>query len=781
MKRKRGIVKIISLALGLAIGAVLIAKVCFEWQYDHYYQDRERVYKIITGAVRHNEDPLQADQVSGAVAPGFRNFVPGVEVATRVTPVFDNRNYYTEEKEKLSAGLLLADTSFFDIFTREIYAGDPHQVLNDWGKVMVSKSFADKLGGVDAAMGQLLYNESLPAVKLTVEGVYEDFPQNSSFNGVDILLSMVSYHKSSTENWIGNDRYHGYVKLAEGVDPATLTDAIHQMQATNQPLEEFEKAGLKLWYYLERADLMHVWSPMNRNMMLLLSLVALLLIGVSVANYVLDSITSVVQRAKEVGVRKCYGAGSRNILWLVFRESMCSVLISIFLAALLVLALQPWIIRLVGASLSALFSVRAVIAIVLVCLLVMLVSSLVPARIFMSIPVSTAFRSYRETKRLWKKLFLTLQFTFTVFLVCMMLAFAKQYDALLNQDLGYNYDNLLVIELPNAPSDEFYRLQDELVKLPCVQQSAIVSSVPVAGSSGNNVYLPSDDRELFNVADQYHSTEGAAAVLGIRFLEGREARSMKEVAVSRKFVEKMQQFVDWSDGAIGKGVLFTEHSTNKEDIYTICGVYEDYKIGGMYLDDRPSVRFGADRNLPPYELQFGCILIKVNELSANTVAMIQQSVDEHLPQKEVEVVTYADGMRVQFAEIQRIKDAILLGSIFAFIISLMGLVAYIREETRRRSAEMAIRKINGAQSREVVGMFLRDVLKLTLIAVVLGNVAAYLASDLALQMFQQKVDLGAGIYVLGDLMVVVIIVVTVLLNSLRIAAENPVKAIASGE
>ena len=256
---------------------------------------------------------------------------------------------------------------------------------------------------------------------------------------------------------------------------------------------------------------------------------------------------------------------------------------------------------------------------------------------------------------------------------------------------------------------------------------------------------------------------------------------MKEVAVSRKFVEKMQQFVDWSDGAIGKGVLFTEHSTNKEDIYTICGVYEDYKIGGMYLDDRPSVRFGADRNLPPYELQFDCILIKVNELSANTVAMIQQSVDEHLPQKEVEVVTYADGMRVQFAEIQRIKDAILLGSIFAFIISLMGLVAYIREETRRRSAEMAIRKINGAQSREVVGMFLRDVLKLTLIAVVLGNVAAYLASDLALQMFQQKVDLGAGIYVLGDLMVVVIIVVTVLLNSLRIAAENPVKAIASGE
>ena len=72
MKLKRDIVKILSLALGLAIGVVLIAKVCFELQYDSYYAHKERVYRIMTGAVRHNEEPLSAGQVSGAVAPGFR-------------------------------------------------------------------------------------------------------------------------------------------------------------------------------------------------------------------------------------------------------------------------------------------------------------------------------------------------------------------------------------------------------------------------------------------------------------------------------------------------------------------------------------------------------------------------------------------------------------------------------------------------------------------------------------------------------------------------------------
>ena len=100
MKFKSNIIQILSLALGLAIGVVLIAKVCFELQYDKFYDDRDRVYTIMTGYQRQNEDPLNANQISGAVAPGFRECVPGVEVATRITPLFDNRNYYTWQDRK---------------------------------------------------------------------------------------------------------------------------------------------------------------------------------------------------------------------------------------------------------------------------------------------------------------------------------------------------------------------------------------------------------------------------------------------------------------------------------------------------------------------------------------------------------------------------------------------------------------------------------------------------------------------------------------------------------
>ena len=775
MKLKRDIVKILSLALGLAIGVVLIAKVCFELQYDSYYAHKERVYRIMTGAVRHNEEPLSAGQVSGAVAPGFREFVPGVEAATRVTTVFDRKSYYTEDNNKLTAHLLLADTSFFDIFTREIYSGDPHKVFSEWGKVMVSRSFAQKLGGLEEAVGKTIYNESLPQAKFTVEGVYEDFPRNSTFAAVDILLSVPTYAKNSTENWLGNDRYYGFVKLQEGVDPETLKDAIHAMQEKNQPMEQLEESGLKLWYFLERADKQHLSEKTSRNMVIMLSLVALLLISAACVNYVLNTISSVVQRAKEVGVRKCYGAGNGSIIGLILKEAALNLFVSILLAIALVLALQGTIENLLGAPVASLFNGLSIVAAIAVCTIVLLVSGLIPARIFMGIPVAAAFRNYKETKRRWKLVFLTLQFTFTIFLVCILIIFGRQYNMMLNEDMGYEYDNLLVVFMPGCKSDDFFRVQEELLKRAEVAGCEVMSEIPLNGSSGNNVYLQGAEKELFNIADRYNASEGTAELFGIEYVEGREPVAPKEVAVSRKFVEKMQQFADWSDGAIGKGVIFTGHSQHKDDIYTICGVYEDYKIGAVYADERPSATFGAGQGWKDMTLSFA--VVKLSQMNANVIASLQGFLEDLLPDKTLTIASYEEGMLEEFADIRKMKDAVLLGGLFSLIISLMGLIGYIRDEIQRRSSEMAIRKINGAFAREIVAIFIADILKLVLVAAILGVVAAWLAGDTVLQMFPDKTPLSFWIFAAGVASVTVVIRATTVLNCLAAASANPVSSL----
>ena len=776
MKLKKDIVKILSLAFGLAIGAVLVAKVCFELQYDSFFANKEQVYKIITGCIINGGEPGSANQISGAVAPGFKEHVPGVKAATRVTPVFNNQNYYTEEKNKLNAHLLLADTSLFDIFTREIYVGDPHKIFNEWGKLMVSYSFAQKLGGIDAAVGQTLYNESLPQAKFTIEGVYQDFPHNSSLGKVDILLSLPTYSKSSTDNWVGNDRYHGFVRLQEGVDPASLADAIQLMQEKNQPLEDLEKEGYKIWYYLERADSQNMKNSTNRNMVMMLSIVALLLIAVSLVNYILNALSSVVKRAKEIGVRKCYGAGSSNIFALLFKEAAFHLSISLIIAAVIVLAMKGVIEPLLDAPLSSLFTPVTIMAVLTIFAVILLVAGYVPARIFRRIPVSVAFRSYKESKRKWKLLFLAVQFTFTIFLVSVMALFARQYDMLLKDDLGYEYDNLLIAYMPGTPADEFFMLRDKIDELPQVTASALVTELPMMGSSGNNVYLPGVEmKTTFNIADQYYATEGTAELLGIKFIEGREARTPREIAVSRKFVESMQSYADWSDGAIGKSVILTEHSQDKKDIFTICGVYEDYKIGALVADERPSARFSAVPGQP--ELQICYLIVKLSKVTPGNIAKIEEVIANTLPDRSANVDLYENGMIEQLSSIKKIKDAILLGVLFSLVISIMGLIGYIKDETQRRSAEMAIRKINGAQPCEIIRLFIIDVLKLLIVAVIVGDLMAYITGDYALQMFRQKAAVGLWPYLLGDMVVALTILVAVVVSSLKISNSNPVDSL----
>ena len=125
MKKKSDIlIKVLSLGVGLAVGIVLIAKVFFELSYDSFYKDIDRVYTINTW-YSHQGEEKDYGQVSGAVAVGFMDEVPGVEAGTRTTFVFNGDTYLDEEGNKLSGTLVCADTCFFQVFDRPILAGDP--------------------------------------------------------------------------------------------------------------------------------------------------------------------------------------------------------------------------------------------------------------------------------------------------------------------------------------------------------------------------------------------------------------------------------------------------------------------------------------------------------------------------------------------------------------------------------------------------------------------------------------------------------------------------------
>ena len=775
MKTKNDIlIKVLSLSIGLSVGIVLIAKVFFELSYDSFYKDIDRVYTIRNYYSQHG-DEHDYGQVSGAVPVGFMEEVPGIEVGTRITYVFNGDTYLDEDGNKLKATLVCADTCFFKVFDRPILAGEPVKALGKWGGVMVSRSFAEKLGGLQECIGKQIANADMDGLKMTIEGVFEDFPKNGSLD-YDILLSMDTYGKRSTDNWLGNDRYKGYVKLAPGIDPNTLSDAIRKMQEAHQPLEQMEAQGISLRYFLSPFSTMHTSSPKVKTQVILLSIIAALLIIISLLNYILIVISSMVKRSKEVGVRKCYGAEGKHIYWMLTKESLLHMSLSLVIAAIIIFAGRGIVENLLGVPFQTLLVPQSIVAIAAVLLLVLVISIVVPAELYQRIPVLAAIKNHTENSRRWKLSLIGVQVLINVFLVVMMLIIGSQYQKVSNADTGYDYKNLYYFDLFDGDRHAQVRAVETLNRLPEVSGVAASYNLPYAGSNGDNVYLPEDDRELFNIADQYECSEGFYDLMGIEFLEGRAPRDSSEIVVDEKFVKKIAEFTDWSDGAVGKQVFITGHGGNGmmgKGYFTISGVYKSYLIGNLQdVDERPGALFYGEIGSMAHWMPH--ILFKVRP---DALEKVRGALNEALPDKEINIVSYAEEMRAAYADSKKMRNTMALGVVFSLLIALLGLIGFIKDESLRRSKEMAVRKINGATTRNILSIFAKDIMKLSAVMAVIACAAAFFVAHKWLEQFAEKVSLNPLYFIGGAALTLLIVLSVVVLNCLKIARANPVDSL----
>ena len=765
-------VKSLTLGIGLAISTILVAKICFELSYDRCYRDSENIYQIRTGFTQQGHDS-DFRSVSGAVAPGFRQYVPGVEYATRTTFLVESDRFKDEDGNTVTGNLILADTSYFDVFPARILAGDPKKELSVAANLMVSRSFAEKLGGVQEAVGKMIESEEYTGYKMTVAGVFEDFPYHSS-QKYDLLLSMESYSEQSTGNWVGNDRYIGYVRLAEGVDYKMLAPAIRLMQEKNQPLDQIEKSGSKIWYYLKPLASQHSSEEKVRNMLVILAIVSVLLLVISLLNYVLFVISAMVKRSREVGVRKCYGAGTANIYGMMMKEAAVDVLASLAVSALLILAFQSIIGDLVGVPVKALFVPQTIITIVAVVVIVFVVAAFVPAKLYSNIPIASAIRNYKENKRIWKLALLFAQICVCTFLMALVLVIGLQYNKAINDKPGYEYENLIFANLRGTDFSVHQTVIDKLLSVPGVEDVQMSYGLPLEWSSGNNVFLwETPIREIFNIADQYEGTEGLFAMMGIPFVEGRYPQTLTEVAVSESFLDKMSEFEDWSDGAVGKQIYISEHS-NDGQVLTVCGVYKDYRIRNLTNpDERASVKFlgKVGESYMPY------LIVKVNVVDRQMMDKADAVLKDVFPEREIAFTAYKDAMRDAYKEERRMRNILIFGCAICILIALFGLVGYVRDESDRRSKEMAVRKINGASVRDILGLFVGEITKLGVSAAVLADLGAWFAAKVWLENFAERITLSPLIFIAADIVILVIVAATVVVNCLRISRSNPVESL----
>ena len=774
-----GIFKVLSLAVGLAVGLVLIAKISFESSYDKFYPDWQDIYCITSEYTKASEEGTsQYSQTPGAVAYYFGQEIPQIMYGTRATPIVydDQSNVYTQDNHKLTihTPVVLIDTNHFKVFPRPILTGDPVNVLSNWNRAMISRSFAEMLGGVEKAVGQLIFLEEYRTIPIEVGGVFEDIPENSSFrfdigislDAMDEMMRMMGSDFRSTMNWVGNDRYISRVKLYPGTDPASLEDALTTVEDKYLPLEDLKSAGVDIHYTLSPLTAEHSSSPGTKRTNLILGVVAAALILASVLNYIMIVISSLLGRAKGLAVRRCYGAGNGSIMGIVFKETLINLAVSLVLAVLLIIALRNPIEYVLTTSLGALFSPQSLWVLALTVAVVLLIAAWIPGRAFQSIPIAVAFRNYVDNKKIWKRTLLFLQIVLASLLISLLSLIAMQYNRWVNDDPGFDYDRLVGCPMSGVPYSTRNALLQSVSSVPGVEIAGTADETMLFYCSGNNVYMPGESEELFNVGDLYSANANWSGLFGIDIVEGRNFSTPKEVMVDENFAKRLSELRGWTDGVIGKQILMTEHSQSGDDVFTIVGVFEDVRVGTVvYEDTRPNILF-YNENPCDY------LVIKVSSMTPEVLSGIQSALDGVEPDR-YELMTYTSAIYDAYQPARTIRESILAAGVVTVLIALFGLIGYTADETGRRRKEVALRKINGAQPGQIIGIFIRDIGRLAVIAVIVGCVGSYFIFDLMLKSFDVKATAPVWLFIAVAAALLGLLAAVVIIRCHSIARSNP--------
>ena len=767
-------IKIVCLAVGLATGIVLIGKAGFEQSWDKFFPTSDRIYVVCEDIIMDGEYK-HYPQTAGAVAHGIKRYCPQVEAATRYTSFAWDMPIVTDDDKRVRTNYAVVDSCFFDVFPFRVLVGNPKKTLSQVDCCMIPRSLAEKLMGIENPLdlvGKKIYYNIRGGWALTVGGIYEDIPLNSKLHGMEVMVSMPTITKimfDGRDNWVGNDRYEGYVRLAKGITPDDLKPQIEKMKRDNLPLDELKKAGVDLGFSVQPLVDYHTKDEGTRRMTWIVSILAAVLIGCAVMNYLLLVIGGISQRAKEMAVHQCYGAEARHIYQKVLTESVIHLLLSLTLAALLLFLFKDTIEELVGAPLIVLLLTGSNIwLIVSTCLVVLLITGLVPSWIYTHIPLAAAFKNYNHSHRIWKLLLLGLQFASATFLIVLLIVVGRQYRMMVHDDLGYDYSTLGSMLVDGVSIEQRQLAMDELRKLSSVKGVTMSYANLTQHQSGDNILLPGDDREYMNIADLYYVGDGYFDVMEIPLVSGRtfmeQTDTLREVMVSRKFEERMKELAGW-DQALGKQIICTSF----QGPYTIVGVFEDTRIGSITNPDtRPSVCYYSRK---PEQMHY--ILIRFQSMDGLEAAnkLVKELVTDN---PDISIVPYNQMVTELYTDAHRFRTTVMIGGLVALIIALIGLIGYLAGEIARRQKEIAIRKVNGARIADVLKLFHTDILRVALPAVVIGATGAWYVARLWLEQFSEKTTLSPIILVGGALAVIIVILSVVCLGCYRVASSNPV-------
>jgi putative ABC transport system permease protein len=784
-------INIFGLAMSMSICLLIILMFADQKSYDQFHTKKDRIFRVLMKPVNNNR-PYAT--VPYPIASTIKSDYPVAKDATTLLRGFGGDAVHDQKFAEMKG--YFADESFFNIFDYELEFGDPSKALEKPNSIVISHEIAEKLFGQDDPTGEVIHfsnrgtdfwtDESGPAEdwgSYAITGVFAktgykshlEFDALASSSSLPLLYSQHKLEDLSG-NWTNYWRSYTYVLLDDNKEVRDLTNCLDQIASGKfAQYEDLSGSGLipqPLSNITPGPALGNAPSTSLPSFVFyILGILAVVIMFSAIVNYANLSIARAVTRSKEIGVRKVVGARRKNLIIQFISESMITSLLAMLLANVFLLILKLaflnlWINQYLNVELKA--QIYVYFLFLAFALMIGLLTGFFPAlhlSKFSPVSIMKKGETTRASKLGVRKILTGLQFIVSLVFIITSIVIYHQFKFLTQFEYGFNAQNVINI---NLQSNAFEQFRNEFGSSALVKKITGCAYIPATGrNDGVQLGIPGTEKTVSSI--DFWADENFTDLLDINLVAGRNLPPAVNDSNSFILVNE-QAAMDLGYNYPGKivGEMLSVGNTAME----VVGVFENFnllspiskrKTGPIVVRNEPSL--------------FKYAMIKVDPSHKHAVAELKKMWKKIDPIHPLEYEYYEERLANNNRGIFDVVTVIGLLAFLAITIACLGLLGMAIYTTERRTKEIGIRKVLGANDIALVFLLSKEFLIILSISVAIAAPASYLLNNLWLQFLVFRVDIGFGTILFGSGILLILGLISIGPQTFKVSNGNPVDSL----
>jgi putative ABC transport system permease protein len=788
-KRQRAyiIINILGLSIGIACSLLIALYVINESAYDKYNLKKDRLFRVILNGKIGGQE-LTASFTPAVMGPTLPREFPEVEDFLRMDGVGPTVVEY-DKQSFTDNNIISADSSFFNFFSIPVLKGDPANLLNNTYKVVLSESTARKMFGKENPIDKMIKIGN-DTTRFVVTGVMGDVPVNTHFEA-SMVTSFMTNPRSKEQIWVNNS-FSLYLLLKPNSSYKTVDAKFNELiikyvgpevqKYMGISIEEFLKKGNKYRFFLQKLTDIHLdntiqggfKAPSDPKYLIIFGSIAILIVVIAAINFMNLATAQASRRAKEVGIKKLGGSTRGMLITQFLSESFMLALLALVFALFFIKLSLPYFNNLLGTKIAlSIFSAWYTLPILLVFAgIVGIMAGSYPAFFLSSFSPYEVLKGNAKNStsngRL-RRILVVFQFAVSILLIVGTLIMNSQIKYMLNKDVGFRKDQLIVIERADAVGGKMKAFKTSIKGISGVVNVASSTALPGRTNNNNGYMMEGRKDESFLMATAWVDYD-FLETYGITLASGRTF-SESYTTDNRACIINESTLKNFNITDLEKTRILKPGETVES--YSIIGVAKNFNFESLRNPIQPYIMLLQDE----YRI-WGYVTVRLAAGNySKTISEIENVWKEYASNSPLQYYFLdADFEKMYSEEKQNARMAVIFAVLAIFVASLglFGLTSYTVEQ---RTKEIGVRKAMGSSIAGIYVEIAKEIVILVSISALIAWPVIYYYAGHWLQNFYYKINLGVFAFVAGLTIALGIALLTISWKVMQAARVNPARSL----